>query len=150
MEVQTIILSDIDNQLEKAEFNYAMDVQDRKMYDFNYRGDKLTFIRFKDILPINPSNNASMLAMGLRSHHVIIDRELFKKTDNEKERLKRMKSNIKSFIKGDSTKLNSQKVCQELFDNFTFYDTKKRVTGLAKNISNFKATNLEISKNIKK
>lgn len=132
MEVQKVIITDIQQKEEKI-INYEIEVGDRAMYDYNYKG-KLTFIKFKDILPINPKDDLSMVEMGYRSLPIMKNQRVFIKTSNEKERLKRLKSNIKSFIK-EPKRLNSEKATIELAKAFKAHENDTR--GLINHISNF-------------
>ena len=102
MDTQRVVLIDLMDQRAEAHLNYNMKVKDRIMYDYDYKG-KFTFIKFHDILPINPKDNSLMVSMGYR--HAEIPKEnskgedsIFVKTDWEKKEVLLKKSNIKSFI----------------------------------------------------
>ena len=137
MEVQTIVITDLDRKVE-TDLNYNQTVSERRMYDFNYNG-KLTFIKFKDILPINPANDALMTAMSYRATRIDIDRSIFKKSHNEKLELKRLKKENKKSLSSPKH-LNNKETCEELLSNFNFYN--KRPRGLGAYITNFVTTNL--------
>jgi len=137
MEVQTIVITDLDRKVE-TDLNYNQTVSERKMYDFNYNG-KLTFIKFKDILPINPANDALMTAMSYRATRIDIDRSIFKKSHDEKLELKRLKKENKKSLSSPKH-LNNKETCEELLSNFSFYN--KRPRGLGSYITNFVTTNL--------
>jgi len=137
MEVQTIVITDLDRKVE-TDLNYNQTVSERRMYDFNYNG-KLTFIKFKDILPINPANDALMTAMSYRATRIDIDRSIFKKSHDEKLELKRLKKENKKSLSSPKH-LNNKETCEELLSNFNFYN--KRPRGLGAYITNFVTTNL--------
>ena len=137
MEVQTIVITDLDRKVE-TDLNYNQTVSERRMYDFNYNG-KLTFIKFKDILPINPVNDALMTAMSYRATRIDIDRSIFKKSHDEKLELKRLKKENKKSLSSPKH-LNNKETCEELLSNFNFYN--KRPRGLGAYITNFVTTNL--------
>ena len=139
-----IVLTDILDKRAEADFNYNRKVEDRVMYDFDYR-NRLSFIKFRDILPINPNNNALMVSMGYRHPEMVKEtskgsKSIFYKTDSEKKELKKIKSSIKSFITAKGRVLNSQKSCLDIAATFANYASKNYP--LAHNISGFKATNL--------